>query len=156
METENSDKDEVKNSFFDFQEKNRKNIQKKYENKNCKLDSVITPFIMILTSLILFLETILITLIPLLSDNHIFSKFLTLIFDFYLIVEELFLGSFYYISTSINEDNYSLLSNKLYECMNKISNIFTKIVDICYSKNKDKIEIILKNISEDENDNKKK
>ena len=149
METEKIEKnEELQNSFVNFQQKNRKHIKEKYENNNFKLDSLITPFIMLLSSIILFFETFFITLIPLLSDNIIFSKLNILFFDWYLIAEELFLGSFYYISGSINESNYDLLKNKFSECNDKISHIFKKLSDICYLQNKDKIEKKLINISE--------
>ena len=147
METEKTNiNEEEKPDFLSFQGKNREHIKKKYENKNFKLDSIMAPFIMVLSTLILFFESLFITLIPLLSENQIISKFFTLIFDFYLISEELLIGFPHYISTSINGDNSELLKNKFSEFVSKISTIYTKIGNICYSKNKDKINSILKDI----------
>ena len=146
--TENKNKEDEIN-FLYFQEKNRNYIKTKYENKDFKLDSMITPLIMVLSTFILFFESLSITLIPLLSENQMLSKFFTLIFDWYLVAEEICIGFSYYISTSINDDNCVLLKSKCSDFVDKILNIYNKISDIYFSKNKEKIQNILKNIPED-------
>ena len=151
----NSDKIQKENKDDynkNFQKVHVEHIKKKYSNHNFKLDVIIPSFIMLLSSLIFFFETTFNFLLPLIYDNDFFIKITNMIFDIYILFQEIGFGFHYFVSNSISEENSELLTNKKNEFFTKLSDFFDRIKNYFYSKNKDKMDKILTEISENKND----
>ena len=136
-------------NFSEFEIKHRQYLGEKYTNTNFKIDTFVPSFILFVSSMILCVETLFNTIKPLIKSNQIFKRIFELLFKWYLIMEEITFGITNFFYTSINDDNKSLLSNKLIELRTKFSNIFSELGNIIYDNNKSRINTIINEIDKE-------
>ena len=136
-------------NFSEFEIKHRQYLGDKYTNTNFKIDTFVPSFILFVSSMILCVETLFNTVKPLIKSNQIFRRIFELLFKWYLIMEEITFGITNFFSTSINDDNKNLLSDKLSEFRTKFSNIFSELGNIIYDNNKSRINTIINEIDKE-------
>ena len=138
-----SDGHEKSDKLALFLNKKLKATEKEYtENKNppINLNSVVPAFLLVISSIAMFLETLICILIPIIEKNSYMQKLFKFIFNYFInIIEMGFLVSKMF-SNTISDENYKMIGDTYNANYKKIEISMTPLLDIFYEVNKAEIE----------------
>ena len=126
--------------ILNFFMKKAQNVKEEYKNTNGTwLDPIVPSFLMVMSAIMMFIETFVHTVKPMVQDNAYVHKGLQKMFQVYVKVVDSICFITGNCETCISTGNQDIISNSIDTNSQRFTNVMNQLGDLMYEANKEEI-----------------